>query len=179
MAFAALTTARQLRLRGLLADRQGRAVFGFACGVGAFLIVFVAFLLLGTVVEGSWALAVVVAPLAEEHLKALSVALAARHGERPLHVASFAHLGAWVGVGFASAEMLLYGFSAPGGASLLVPFLLVRAFLTYPLHAATAALSGYAVVRSHGRPLSIYTRGLGPSILIHAGYNALLLLALS
>lgn len=119
-------------------------------------------------------LVAVIAPLVEEHVKILSLILLRAEEKARYTPRRWMVLGALSGAGFGVAEALLYWQAiAPLSIAAANLNLLVRAFLTVPLHALTTATSGYGfgLSRLEGRvwPLA---RGLIVAILIHAAFNA-------
>lgn len=123
-------------------------------------------------------LAIVLAPLVEETLKALGIAFI--HDKDPERHDGYIY-GAAAGLGFAFTENLYYAgvVYVLGGVEAAIATAIFRAIATVSLHAATSALVGYALWRlkygSNPFPMLLY---LPVAVALHAAYNALASLAL-
>ena len=118
-------------------------------------------------------LVAVIAPLVEEHVKLLALILLRAEERATYTPRRWMALGALAGAGFGVAEAFFYFQALIVLSPALAAYNLgLRAALTVPLHALTAAVTGYgfglARMRRNGWLLA---RGLLLAILIHSAYN--------
>jgi len=120
-------------------------------------------------------LAIVIAPLVEEHVKLLALVVLRAEEKASYPPRRWLLLGALAGAGFGVAEAVFYWQAILGFSFELANLnLLFRILVTVPMHALTATATGfgYGLARLTGSNVPL-ARGLVVAILIHATYNGL------
>lgn len=117
--------------------------------------------------------ALVVAPLAEEAAKAVSVRTGRRHSETIVDGLVY---GAAAGLGFSATENLFYGvaYLAQLGASGSILLIVFRSFSSSLLHASATAVTGYGMAKGwHTMRRWAFLPFYFVAVLMHATFNFL------